>query len=212
MNGTEYHNPANLTAEQIGEGYELLKKDDTIQEGDEFFAENGKWSNSVSVGRKVISVYTYRRRKKPALVIEPGKFYRTRDGRKARVYATDGRVLYIIHGAVLTDRGWMSARWKKNGRFCWPDDHIFDLIAHWIDLHEVDWSKLPDNITCVTVDKDGDAWAWTCEPDEVGIYHLEWCRRDGVDNKHSYRLFPGTVTFTGDWTQSKVCRPEGGVK
>lgn len=34
-------------------------------------------------------------------MIDKNKKYRTRDGKEVRIYCTDGRGLYPIHGAIL---------------------------------------------------------------------------------------------------------------
>ena len=44
----------------------------------------------------------------------PGE-YRTRDGRKARVYATDGGAPWVLHGAVWHDE-WIAMQWRADGR------------------------------------------------------------------------------------------------
>ena len=51
--------------------------------------------------------------------IEAGKFYKTRGGNKARVYATDGGEGYPIHGAVSMPAGghWRSATWSDDGLY-----------------------------------------------------------------------------------------------
>lgn len=217
MNKPEYHNPSNLSPEQIGDGYELLtvEENKALLWSEEIMDVLEGWNGNGWVSPQLggSPCRTYRRKKPtPSLVIEPGKFYRTRDGRKARVYAVDGESPYSIHGAVLIDTGWQAHGWTICGSWGAGLERHLDIVAPWIDLPEVDWSKLPDSITCVTADKDGEAWAWTCEPDEVAI--VEWAKGWDVEGDFSpgYRLFPGTVTFTGDWTQSKVCRPEGGAK
>jgi len=47
---------------------------------------------------------------------EAGKTYKTRDGRDARVYATDGGGAKSIHGAWKTDAGhWYTAEWYADG-------------------------------------------------------------------------------------------------
>jgi hypothetical protein len=45
---------------------------------------------------------------------EAGKEYQTRDGSKARVYATDG-AYGRIHGAVMTLQGWVYVSWCSDG-------------------------------------------------------------------------------------------------
>lgn len=46
---------------------------------------------------------------------EPGKTYRTRDGREARVYAVDGGGSYPIHGAIKHAGYWCAATWAADG-------------------------------------------------------------------------------------------------
>lgn len=48
---------------------------------------------------------------------EPGKEYRTRDGKRARVYATDGGAKWSIHGAILADGEWRSKVWDESGHY-----------------------------------------------------------------------------------------------
>jgi len=47
---------------------------------------------------------------------EVGKEYKTKDGKRARVYATDGAD-HTIHGAVLKRSGWMQIAWQQDGMF-----------------------------------------------------------------------------------------------
>lgn len=49
------------------------------------------------------------------MTYEVGKEYRTRDGQKARVYATDGRGMFPIHGAIWCGNHWMAAVWTEAG-------------------------------------------------------------------------------------------------
>jgi len=41
---------------------------------------------------------------------------RTRDGREARIYATDGGGDFPIHGASLNDGQWSAECWMRDGR------------------------------------------------------------------------------------------------
>lgn len=146
----------------------------------------------------------------PRLTIEPGKHYRMQNGSEYVNYAvyadcmhgvyfeSDGTPRLIIH--------------NPDGRLLSKGEHPLDLIAPWVDAPEMDWSKLPAFIKCVTVDASGEAWAWACSETHVVIFETEWLHYNYRSNKFGYRLFPGTVKFSGDWKQSKVCRPEGGAK
>ena len=49
------------------------------------------------------------------MIISMDKQYRTRDGRKVRIYAVDGYGDYPIHGAILTNVGWIEHSWRKDG-------------------------------------------------------------------------------------------------
>lgn len=60
--------------------------------------------------------------------IELGKHYRTRDGREVRVYAVDGGGHYPVHGAYLSENGWMSCIWRANGFLCEGCRDDLDLI------------------------------------------------------------------------------------
>lgn len=79
------------------------------------------------------------------MVIEIGKFYRTRDNNKARIYALDGSSDYPIHGAILGEDGWVTETWILNGNY---SDIIemsspFDIVAEWTDMPEIELSSIP---------------------------------------------------------------------
>lgn len=70
---------------------------------------------------------------------EAGREYKTRDGRRARVYATDGGEKLPIHGAVEDEEsGWGLCSWLKDGSFymCINKKSSFDLMPtvreYWI--------------------------------------------------------------------------------
>lgn len=47
---------------------------------------------------------------------EPGKEYKTRDGRKVRIYAVDGGGEYPIHGVYFNGNKWQLTSWTRDGR------------------------------------------------------------------------------------------------
>jgi hypothetical protein len=61
-------------------------------------------------------------------MIDINKNYRTRDGLEVRIYATDGQEAWPTHGAVLTEYGWSSECWNKNGSCLTDKPHGKDLI------------------------------------------------------------------------------------
>jgi hypothetical protein len=63
------------------------------------------------------------------LNITKDRTYTTRDGREARIYATDGSKIYSIHGAVMCDDGWDESTWTIYGDFMDGGvDNLRDLI------------------------------------------------------------------------------------
>jgi hypothetical protein len=49
------------------------------------------------------------------MMIDINKQYRTRDGREVRIYATDGRGIYPVHGAVKVEDEWIPYTWQEIG-------------------------------------------------------------------------------------------------
>jgi len=72
--------------------------------------------------------------RKVLMNIEVGKFYKTRDGRKARIYAVDGVKDFPIHGAVYTGNDeWCGTIWRFGGRSRELVDSSMDLISEWVE-------------------------------------------------------------------------------
>lgn len=78
------------------------------------------------------------------MLIEVGKFYRTRLGYKARIYATDGAAsdtdnqgwITPVHGAIAFESGWKSENWGSNGAYYGNKvnpDNKFDLVSEWLE-------------------------------------------------------------------------------
>ena len=135
--------------------------------------------------------------------IEAGKFYRTRSGRKARVYAMDGGDEFTIHAAILFGTVWYVATYNVHGRCNTHDDddgdNDDDLISEWVDKPVVDWSKMAAWHRWVAMDSYG---IWYAFDDEPGLGMIAW---------HSKRInsIPAAYapTFSGNWKDSLVERP-----
>jgi hypothetical protein len=77
-------------------------------------------------------------------MISKDKQYRTRDGREVRIYATDGSIPFIIHGAWRIGTNWISCGWLDDGSH--PDNRYLDLIevkprikrTVWLNVYEDD--------------------------------------------------------------------------
>lgn len=67
--------------------------------------------------------------------IEAVKYYRTRAGYKARIYALDGGGSFPIQGAIqFPDYGWGGSTWSTNGTFLGNGAEApEDLISEWVD-------------------------------------------------------------------------------
>ena len=62
-------------------------------------------------------------------MIDLSKKYQTRDGRPVRIYATDGRGKFPVHGAIKATAGWTSANWRLDGVYDMPgEDDPMDLV------------------------------------------------------------------------------------
>lgn len=62
-------------------------------------------------------------------MIDPTKEYRTRAGRKVRIYATDAGERYPIHGAYYNDGRWVVCSWCADGSLMANSETSgFDLI------------------------------------------------------------------------------------
>jgi len=81
---------------------------------------------------------------KPETIFKPGEEYVTRGDDPARVYATDARGDFPIHGAILWDDVWHAAQWMSNGYYGRIERNSFDLIPPKPKPREVwiwDWHK-----------------------------------------------------------------------
>jgi len=64
--------------------------------------------------------------------IEVGKSYKTRDGRKVRIYTLDGLGAHAIHGAIFyVFGGWNPYSWSKDGSHIVGEDSDCDVVLPW---------------------------------------------------------------------------------
>lgn len=67
---------------------------------------------------------------------EVGKFYKTRDGRKVKIYDTNGHPQFPIHGATFTDNSWMSSCWRESGMYTYHGRSPDDIVSEWVEEEE----------------------------------------------------------------------------
>lgn len=143
------------------------------------------------------------------LVIEAGKCYRTRDGRKARVLCTDRKVMGKLTVVALVDFGSYEEvqHIRSNGRYQGAEaESDIDLIAPWVDAPVVDWAAMPAWANWVAQNKESgwfgypndpkiceDADMWLMSGSQVGCFH--------IPESHA-------PSFSGNWRDSLVQRPE----
>jgi hypothetical protein len=136
------------------------------------------------------------------LAFVAGQHYTTRDGREARVYATDGNPNRPIHGAVKCNGFWVPELWSKTGKI-WSDSAVTDsdLISPWIEKPVVNWAAMPAWAQWLAMNGDG-VWEYYEEEPCINATNPFW-------SGPSSRIPPSHApTYTGDWRNSKVQRPQ----
>jgi hypothetical protein len=61
------------------------------------------------------------------MTIDKDKKYKTRNGWDVRIYATDGRDEYPVHGAIYRDNQWQMSQWRDTGSWSFGNGPM-DLI------------------------------------------------------------------------------------
>lgn len=142
--------------------------------------------------------------------IEAGKFYKTRIGIKAVIYAVERGGNKPIHGAIFNGTGWDIRAWDVRGNHApeFSNHHNIDLIAPWADPPVVDWDRFPNHIVAVAMDADGQ-WSGYTTPD-LHTASITWSRTGGF--RHDYHLWVSLNSrdypaFAGDWRDSLAVRP-----
>lgn len=129
--------------------------------------------------------------------IEPSKYYKTRNGHKVRIYATDGSGHYPVHGAILRDNDWEERVWDANGS-AYAKETIrasIDIVSEWSDAPIVNWSAMPAWCNYVAMDEDGQWYAYIDKP---GTDSEGWL----PNNDYCFIPKKYHPTFTGYWKDS----------
>lgn len=127
--------------------------------------------------------------------IERDKFYRTREGKKARVLCTDATGLQPIIAQFEGESP--TRRYYLDGRYL-DATSSFDLVAPWIDKPLIDRSILPAWANkAVAMDEGGVWFCYAQIPDQhSSAWHSSYAT---VQIPASY-----TPNWTGDWKHSLV--------
>lgn len=62
--------------------------------------------------------------------LKVGKSYKTRSGRKVRIYATDGSYPHSVHGALLHEDSWVPFNWEAYGKV-YRERGALDIVGEW---------------------------------------------------------------------------------
>lgn len=142
--------------------------------------------------------------------IEKDKIYRLKNGRQARIYATDGPADYAIQGAVLCENGWFPYTWLANGLSKCNDLGIgFSIDRPWDDTNFepiiVNVAAMPAWCNWAAMNKNGKWYAHSIEP-TCDVY--EWWPKylKGSNKTIEVVHIPKQYApkWTGDWTKSCV--------
>ena len=81
--------------------------------------------------------------------ISKDKQYKTRDGRDVRIYATDGRGVFPVHGAIKDGEGWTSVNWCEDGMHLGNNKRTeYDLIEFKPRMKIDRWIVVEDDGSC----------------------------------------------------------------
>lgn len=143
---------------------------------------------------------------------EVGKFYKTRGGGKARIYATDGGGYYLIHGAIWNGGVWTASSWTSEGAY--HSEGLFssrDILGPWIGPPVVDWDKFPKHIIAVAGDSTGDWWAYTAIPKprdkSFSLFNVTHVPESHIRYMTIAVLPEDRPEFSGAWWDSLAVRP-----
>ena len=140
--------------------------------------------------------------------IQVGKFYKTRDESKIRIYALDGVFPFSIHGAYETiGEQWNSTNWLGDGGYLLDNDksHL-DIVSEWIDKPVFDWSIQSPWFKYAAMDEDG---KWFLYEDRPMCRSIAWVSIPTLSKVCAVSAIPTAYapTFNGDWKDSLIQRP-----
>jgi hypothetical protein len=143
---------------------------------------------------------------------EPGKFYRTRDGRKALIYAVypdENEIHGAIKNKLFNEDKWNICNWSLDGHRLIGERGIADLVSPWVDMPEVDWDALPPHIVAVAKCRDGRKMGFVSIPvfqEEKGVWRYP---KDDCGYLPYIRLKSEHYKFSGNLEDSLIVRPCG---
>lgn len=137
--------------------------------------------------------------------LEINTFYKTRDGRKARVICVDAKSqngMYPIVALIESAGDETSYHYATSGAYChfWKE-HILDLLTEWTEPPTFDWSKLPAWATHAAQDDEG-GWYWYDRKPTLsdGGWYNEGEECGEIPKRYAPK------NYTGPWQESLLVR------
>ena len=96
------------------------------------------------------------------MIIEVGKYYRTRNNQKARVLATDRKYsAYPVVGLLEQHSTEEVIVWTAEGKYSANNnnENTLDLVGTWFDPPTVNWATMPHWANWVAQNENG-VWCW----------------------------------------------------
>jgi len=140
--------------------------------------------------------------------MKPEEATQTKDGTPVRIYATDGKNPYPIHGAMLSPTGWGLATWTAEGHCVRKSASLYDLdLTDWRD--EIPWDYLVPEIKYVARDEDGDWCGYETRPekDDVCWDISEYNYSEGYHQTYGLKSVKMPHS-PADWKQAIAKRPD----
>lgn len=134
--------------------------------------------------------------------IEAGKFYRTKGGAKARVYALDGCGEYPVHAAVMArcDK-WFPVTLDEFGQG--GSGSLDSIISEWVENPpQFDWGRAAAWHNFIVLTRSG-GWIALRNRPTISSAGDAWVVEGGA-NYIDEEFCP---TFSGDWKDSLIERP-----
>ncbi len=135
----------------------------------------------------------------PKLRLEAGKYYKTADGRKVEIVATDVKGLIRPIVASVVNSGFV-VFYNEEG--CALLARL-DIVSEWEEpfVLDFDWSLMPFWVVFIAMDENGDWFGFSKKPYISRMKFISEGDYGKIPKKHSPK------NYTGDWKESLFINP-----
>jgi hypothetical protein len=136
---------------------------------------------------------------------KPGEIWVTRCGQEARIYATDGKGEYTIHGALLYGDEWQPFTWRENGTLLYDKASEHDIVRKhdWREELAPIWAVLKPEYKAIAMSQGGVWKAYTTKEVKPGSNGV-WTKKYGYWASLECLNLP---TPDCDWKDTLTVRP-----